>query len=113
MLHDIELNLGTMDAIVIPIALILFCLMVRSLRLLILPILAMVLSLALSFATATVATYFTAVMSYLPSLLMSLIIAMSFDYSLFLGLRFREELLKKKSWREEGWMFSFCSSCLI
>jgi predicted RND superfamily exporter protein len=50
-------------------------------------------SLSVSFAAVTIMTYFTPVMSYLPSLLMSVIIAMSFDYSLFLLLRYREELL--------------------
>ncbi len=94
LISDVERNLGLVDAISIPLALLLFGAMVKSLRLVLLPIASMVLSLGVSFAAVTVMTYFTAVMSYLPSLLMSVIVAMSFDYALFLLLRFREELLK-------------------
>lgn len=97
MIHDIELNLGTMDAIVLPISFLLFLLLVKSVRLLILPIVGMLLSLALSFASATLLSYFVPVMSYIPSLLMSLVIAMSFDYALFLSVRYREELYKKSN----------------
>lgn len=71
--------------------------MVKSLRLLIFPILGMGCSLCLSFAAGALTTYVTSVMAFLPSLLMSLVIALSFDYALFLSLRYREELLNRKT----------------
>jgi RND superfamily putative drug exporter len=96
MIHDIELNLGSIDAIVVPLAFAIFLLMVKSVRLLLVPIVGMLLSLAFSFASGTILSYFMPVMSYLPSLLMSITIAMSFDYGLFLSLRFREELMANR-----------------
>jgi RND superfamily putative drug exporter len=94
LLNDVELNLGLVDAITIPLALLLFALMLKSLRLMVFPLLSMGVSLSVSFAATTVLTYVVSVMSYLPSLLMSICIAMSFDYSLFLLLRYREELFR-------------------
>jgi hypothetical protein len=93
MLRDIELNLGTMDAIVIPIAFALMLLLTRSLRLLVLPVVGMLLSLVFTFCSAALLTYAVPVMSYIPSLLMSLVLATAFDYCLFLCVRLREELL--------------------
>lgn len=102
MLHDIEMNLGVMDAIVIPIAFALMLLLTQSLRLLIMPIVGMLLSLCFTFCAAALLTYAVPVMSYIPSLLMSLVLAMSFDYSLFLAVRLREELLADGS-RARPW----------
>jgi uncharacterized membrane protein YdfJ with MMPL/SSD domain len=101
MLHDIEIDLGEMDAIVLPISFLLFLLMVKSIRLLCLPIVGVMFSLCFTFAGSTIISYFLPVMSFIPSLLMSLCSALSFDYSLFLGIRLREELLRKKVEKDE------------
>ncbi len=89
---------------VIPISFCLMLLLTRSLRLLVLPAVGMLLSLCLTFGCAALLTYAVSVMSYIPSLLMSLVLAMSFDYSLFLSVRLREELLgdplRERSWDE-------------
>ena len=117
MLSDIELDLGLMvriirfslliilnsfstlfkDGIVIPLAFLIFLLMVKSVRLLLIPILSMILSLSFTFGSTAVLTYFVPVMSFIPSLLMSLTIALSFDYSLFIAVRMREELINKNT----------------
>jgi hypothetical protein len=54
MLHDIELNLGEMDAIVIPISFLLCLLLTRSFRLLLLSAVSMIVSLAFTFAVTAV-----------------------------------------------------------
>lgn len=94
LLHDVELNLGLMDAITIPLALALFAVITKSVRLLVLPITSIVCSICTSFATITLLSYATPVMSYVPSLVMSILVATSFDYALFVSVRFREELLR-------------------
>lgn len=102
MIQDVESDLGFMDAIVIPISFSLCLVLTFSLRLLILPAVGMLLSLAFSFCSVALIALATPIMSYIPSLLMSVTLSMSFDYSLFLSHRLREELLKhpEREWEQ-------------
>ena len=82
------------DAIILPIALLVLMLYLKSLRLMILPVLCVALSLFGSFAVMfPVARYLMDVASFAPSIMASLTVAMSIDYNLFLLTRYREEIL--------------------
>mmetsp|Transcript_100759 Transcript_100759/g.260347 ORF Transcript_100759/g.260347 Transcript_100759/m.260347 type:complete len:851 (-) Transcript_100759:132-2684(-) len=87
-----EHDLLRMDSCSLPLALGVLWLVVRSYRLLLLPVACMVCAASLSFGFLFVLGHYKAVMVTTPSLMMSVLIAMSFDYSLFLLTRFKEEL---------------------
>lgn len=87
--HDIML----MDGIAFPIALLILAFVLRSVRLLIIPVLCIAVSILTSFSLVLPIALSTMMVSFTPSLMMSTTIAMSIDYSLFLLSRFREELL--------------------
>eukprot|EP01105_Mastigella_eilhardi_P026252 TRINITY_DN7490_c0_g1_i1.p1 TRINITY_DN7490_c0_g1~~TRINITY_DN7490_c0_g1_i1.p1 ORF type:complete len:943 (-),score=309.44 TRINITY_DN7490_c0_g1_i1:224-3052(-) len=100
-LFDVDMGIGVehdmiiMDGISLPIALIIMCVVLRSLPLVLIPICCWVTSLVLSFAVMyPIAKYGTSVASYCPPVMMSFITAMSIDYSLFLLTRYVEELHK-------------------
>ena len=87
-IHDLE----TMDSMVLPIALTILALLVWSFRLLIVPLAALGVSAALSFATVDGLTKLgIPILTAAPSLMASVFIAMSIDYSMFLLTRFQEE----------------------
>lgn len=89
------------DAIILPIALFVLMLYLKSLRLMILPILCVALSLFGSLAIMLpVAKYLMDVASFAPSIMASLTVAMSIDYNLFLLTRYREEILSGMHTRE-------------
>eukprot|EP00755_Sulcionema_specki_P024091 Sspe_Gene.80441::Locus_50807_Transcript_1_1_Confidence_1.000_Length_2804::g.80441::m.80441/K06994/K06994; putative drug exporter of the RND superfamily len=90
-------DLERMDAIVLPIALLVLASILKSLRLMILPVLCLGCSAATSFAIMYGVAQQMEVFAASPSLMMSILIAMSIDYGLFLLSRYREELLKQKS----------------
>jgi len=85
-------DLEHMDAIVLPIAILILAWIVRSLRLLIAPLVALGLSTAMSFGIMYIVAESMNVFSGASALMMSILIAMSIDYGLFLLTRFREEL---------------------
>lgn len=88
----IEQDLTLMDTITIPLALLVFWLFLGNVRLLILPLLNIATSVILSFALMyPVAIYMLPVSSIAPTLMMSVILALSTDYCLFLLTRFNEE----------------------
>jgi uncharacterized membrane protein YdfJ with MMPL/SSD domain len=89
-----------MDGIVLPLALALLAILLRSVRLLILPILCIAISALVTFMIMYGITFVFSIVSFAPSLMMSLLIAMSIDYSLFLLSRYREELLVGRKTRE-------------
>lgn len=91
-ISDSEVSLGKMDAIALPLAFFVLWLVVESLRLLVIPVFTMMTSLSVSFGIMYVVTYIETVQQTTPSLMMSILIAMSIDYSLFLLTRFRQEL---------------------
>lgn len=82
------------DSIILPIAMVVLCCYLKSLRLMIIPILCVGLSLLLSFSIMLpLAVYAFNVASFAPSIMMSLTVAMSIDYNLFMLTRYREEIL--------------------
>ena len=89
----IEHDLLITDGIALPIALLILALVLRSLRLLILPVICIAVSILTSFALVYPISLSTTTVSFTPSLMMSATLAMSIDYSLFLLSRYREELL--------------------
>lgn len=89
----VELDLALTDGIGMPIAMAIFGYVVRSARFLILPILAMACSAASSFTLMYFIGQLVSISSFTPSLMMSITVAMSIDYHLFLLTRYREELL--------------------
>ena len=72
-----------MDAIAFPVALLILAYVLRSLRLLIIPILNMAASILTSFMIVLPIAEHSTFISFAPSLMMSICIAMSIDYSLF------------------------------
>eukprot|EP00759_Apiculatamorpha_spiralis_P045224 PhF_6_TR42106/c0_g1_i1/m.63571/K06994/K06994; putative drug exporter of the RND superfamily len=96
--ESVERDLGLMDAIVLPCAMLILSFFVRSLRLVLVPILSIGMSLGISFAIMYfVGTTVLKVSSIAPSLMMSVLIAMSIDYALFMLTRYREELGRGKT----------------
>lgn len=88
-----EYDMGRMDGIALPIAVIVLWFIVKSGRLMIIPLINMGASAALSFGLMYLIGLVSVVEMSTSSLMMSILIAMSVDYSLFLLTRFREELL--------------------
>ena len=95
--RDVEIgtehDLLIMDGAAFPVALAILALVLRSLRLLIMPVLCIVVSILTAFTLVYPIALSTMTVSFTPSLMMSATIAMSIDYSLFLLSRYREELL--------------------
>ncbi|MCG3258345.1 MAG: MMPL family transporter [Candidatus Heimdallarchaeota archaeon] len=87
-------DLARMDAIVIPIALVVLAFVLKRLRLIIMPILAILISTFVSFAILYALTFVLPIISFAPSIVMSLTIALAIDYALFLLTRYKEELDK-------------------
>eukprot|EP00040_Diaphanoeca_grandis_P013426 m.67862 g.67862 ORF g.67862 m.67862 type:complete len:837 (-) comp23881_c0_seq1:68-2578(-) len=91
-----ERDLEMMDGIILPIALFILALVVGSFRLLIVPVMALAFTAALSFATIDGITRIHPIISSTPSLMMSVFLAMSIDYSMFLLTRFKLEIKNLK-----------------
>lgn len=87
-------ELGMMDAIAIPLAMIIMSITLKSVRTMILPLITIGFTLAISFGAMYFVSLGMGVSSTTPSLMMSLCIAMSIDYNLFILSRYREELVK-------------------
>ncbi|EGD81811.1 hypothetical protein PTSG_11885 [Salpingoeca rosetta] len=87
-----ERDLLLMDGIAFPVALVTLAYVLKSARLLILPVLCMIASIVTAFMFMYPVALKYDVISFTPSIMMSGTIAMSIDYSLFLLSRFREEL---------------------
>ncbi|MHA1347373.1 MAG: MMPL family transporter [Candidatus Heimdallarchaeaceae archaeon] len=93
-------DLALMDMIVIPIAMLVLAFVLRSLKLMILPILSMGISVLASFLIMYPLALTMNIFSFVPSIMMSLVIALSIDYSLFLLTRYREEILKHNDYSQ-------------
>eukprot|EP00456_Euglypha_rotunda_P034837 TRINITY_DN26878_c0_g1_i1.p1 TRINITY_DN26878_c0_g1~~TRINITY_DN26878_c0_g1_i1.p1 ORF type:complete len:196 (-),score=11.02 TRINITY_DN26878_c0_g1_i1:11-598(-) len=90
-------DMERMDMIVLPLALCTLAYVIRSYRLMIIPIFSVLCSLFTGFMFMyPVALNVYSCASITPSVMMSLTIAMSIDYSLFLLTRYREEHLSRK-----------------
>eukprot|EP01065_Artemidia_motanka_P016027 TRINITY_DN1975_c0_g4_i1.p1 TRINITY_DN1975_c0_g4~~TRINITY_DN1975_c0_g4_i1.p1 ORF type:complete len:1047 (+),score=424.53 TRINITY_DN1975_c0_g4_i1:90-3230(+) len=90
-----EQNLGTIDAISIPLAMCVLAYVLRSWRLLVLPLVNMGATAAVSFGVMSLVADHMNVNSVAPSLMMSILVAMSIDYSLFLLSRYRDEIRRR------------------
>jgi len=90
----VEKDMVSMDVFVLPLAFAILGAMLRSWRLLLVPLVSIVLALALSFSLQTLVAQQLAVFTTVPSLMMSLTLAFSIDYALFLLVRYRMELEK-------------------
>lgn len=88
-----ENDLEHMDVIVMPISMSVLCFLLQSVRLMIIPTLAMAVAALTTFVCMWLIALRLDVISFVPSLMMSLLVAMSIDYSLFLLSRYREALL--------------------
>ncbi len=93
-------DLSRIDLIVIPIALVVLAIVLKRLRLMLIPILAIAISAFTSFAILYGLTFVLPIISFAPSIVMTLTIALAIDYALFLLTRYREELDKEKSPKE-------------
>ncbi|KAJ9456507.1 Membrane protein YdfJ [Diplonema papillatum] len=93
LIKSTEANMGTVDAVSIPLALVTLMWILKSARLLIIPLANMGLTAASSFGVMSVLAGFMSVNTIAPSLMMTILVAMSIDYNLFLLTRYRQELL--------------------
>ena len=89
-----EKDIIVMDSIVLPLALIVLAFVLKSFKLMILPTVSVAFSIGTSFGLMYPIARAMPVFSFVPSVMMSLVIAMSIDYSLFLLSRYREELIR-------------------
>ena len=91
-LTGVETQLVTSEGIAFPCALIVLAVMLKSVRLLIIPILCILSSLLFSFFIMWPVALNYNVIQFCPSIMSSVTLALSIDYSLFLLSRFREEV---------------------
>ncbi|EGD75211.1 hypothetical protein PTSG_06862 [Salpingoeca rosetta] len=96
-LGALENDLIIGDGISIPTALVVLCLTLRSTRYVLVPLLSIAASILSSFLLMRPVAKSMAVSAVAPNLMMSLSIAMSVDYALFVFSRFREEMRAGKS----------------
>lgn len=96
-LSGTERDLAVMDLGAFPIALLILTWVLRSTRLLVLPIMCLVITLLTAFLVMRYVAVRISVASFAPSVMASLSVALSIDYSLFLLSRFREELINGSS----------------
>eukprot|EP01061_Rhynchopus_euleeides_P010029 TRINITY_DN1936_c0_g3_i1.p1 TRINITY_DN1936_c0_g3~~TRINITY_DN1936_c0_g3_i1.p1 ORF type:complete len:865 (+),score=362.99 TRINITY_DN1936_c0_g3_i1:140-2734(+) len=92
MIQNSAADLERMDAIVLPLAMLTLALILGSLRLLLISVACLIASVGISFAVMYGVTFSMDVFSAAPSLMMSILIAMTIDYGLFLLSRYSEEL---------------------
>jgi len=83
-LAGIEIDLSKMDKTVLPLALLTLSFVLGSLPIMIIPIINILLTIVISFAVMYPVALCMQVVSFTPSVMMSLTVAMSVDYSLFL-----------------------------
>jgi len=95
-LTGVETQLTSSEAIAFPLALIVLAIMLKSVRLLIIPLMCILSSLLISFLIMWPVAISYNVIQFCPSVMSSVTLALSIDYSLFLLSRFREEVLSRK-----------------
>jgi uncharacterized membrane protein YdfJ with MMPL/SSD domain len=96
MLFDVQISstedMERMDIVALPIALLVLVFVLRALPLMIIPIVNVGITVVVSFALVYPIALYWEVATFVLAMMMSVIIAMSVDYSLFLLSRFREEV---------------------
>ncbi|KAL0213058.1 hypothetical protein RCL1_006684 [Eukaryota sp. TZLM3-RCL] len=91
-------DISRIDSIVLPLALLVLGIFLRSITGMIIPVISVIFSLSCSFALSyPLAKHVYAFASFTPSVQTTCIIAMSIDYSLFFLTRYKEERGKKRS----------------
>lgn len=90
-------NFELIDATVLPIAIVILGIRVQSYRHMAIAFINLACALLLAFAVLVPVTKTVDINPFAPSIMMSLCIAISFDYSLFMLCRFREEMDEGKS----------------
>lgn len=85
-------DLTSKDIFTFPFALLVLFFVIRSWRLMIIPLLTLSLSILVSFTLMYPATLYWKVVAFAPPIMMSSMLALSIDYSLFLLTRFRTEV---------------------
>jgi uncharacterized membrane protein YdfJ with MMPL/SSD domain len=102
MSHATEENFALIDATVLPIAVLILGFYVKSYRHMGLALLNLVVALLLSFALLVPLTDTVNINPFAPSIMLSLGLAVCFDYSLFLITRFKEERLENFKSKEDA-----------
>ena len=97
-----EASFSTIDGTVIPIAMVILGFRVRSYRHIGIALINLIIALLLSFAVLTPVAVGFDINPFAPSIMLSLGVAVCFDYSLFLVTRFREERLLAFKSREDA-----------
>jgi uncharacterized membrane protein YdfJ with MMPL/SSD domain len=92
----------TIDSIVLPTAIVILGFSLKSYRHMLIAFINLVCTLLLSFAILVPVTKTIAINPFAPSIMMSLGIAVCFDYTLFMLTRYREELIDNKKSNEEA-----------
>jgi len=110
MAEDTEHNFVLIDSIVLPCALIIFTLRLRSYRHMFIALVNLVCTLLLSFTILLPISDLVDINPFAPSVMMSLGIAVSFDYSLFMMARFKEERLGERRSLENSVFLSLSSA---
>ncbi|GMH76276.1 hypothetical protein TL16_g07022 [Triparma laevis f. inornata] len=99
-LEGVESDLSRMDTTILPLALLTLAVVLGSLPIMIIPIINIMVTVTFSFGIMYPVTLLMQVVSFTPSVMMSLIIAMSIDYSLFLLSRVQDEIASGSSTNE-------------
>ena len=94
MRHTLEQDLLVGDGISIPTALLVLCWALRSFRFVVIPLVSVAVSTFVGLMFLVPIAKASVMPTVAPNMMMSLIIAMSVDYSLFMLSRFREEVLQ-------------------
>ena len=94
--HMIAETLHTMDTVSLPLAVLVVWITLGNIRMLLILGFNILICLTLAFTIMYPIAQSTTVYTTVPSMMMSVIIAMSIDYSLFLLARFQEEVRKEK-----------------
>lgn len=92
----------TIDSIVLPSAIVILGVSLKSYRHMLIALINLMCTLLLSFAILVPVTKTVAINPFAPSIMMSLGIAVCFDYTLFMLTRYREELIDNKKSNEEA-----------
>jgi hypothetical protein len=93
-MNGVQHDLLRMDSVSFPLAFAVMAMVLRSLRLLIAPFLCIVASVAISFGVVMYPISLNAdIITFAPAVMMSITLAVSIDYSLFILSRYREEIV--------------------
>ena len=93
-------DMKKMEGVMLPIVILIFLYVVRNIVLMVIPLMNLIIIFLTTFASIYPIAKFSVYFSVSPCVNLTLAVAMSVDYSLFLLSRFSEELRKKQSYTE-------------